>query len=499
MKTITETYSNLFGHRPEKVLQFGEGNFLRAFADWMIDDANRSGAFNGSIVLCQPIQAGHDMKKMINDQDGLYTVVMRGIENGEAVEKIQPIQSISRCINAYDDYQALMALAESPILETVISNTTEAGIAYHEGDQLTDTPPVSFPAKLTVFLYHRYKAFHGDPKKGLLFLPVELIDNNGAELKRLVLRYAKQWGLEQDFIKWINESNHFTSTLVDRIVTGYPRDQIEAFTEKLGYTDNLVDTCEVFNLWVIEGDKTWSSRLPVDKSCGNVLWTNDVSPYKKRKVRILNGGHTATVLAAYLAGHDIVRGFMNDSDFKNFLHNMTAHEIIPTIDLPEEELKAFAKDVEDRFANPFIDHRLLDISLNSCAKFSARCLPTILDYFDKYNQIPAHLAFAMAAFIQFYKVKKNAQGGYEGVREDDSTYPVKDNDEVLAFFEEAWKNEDLAAVANAILSNTSFWNGKDLTSVTGLEQAVASYLQDISSMPIKEVLTTRFDCDEVCA
>lgn len=487
MKTINQTMKNTFGHYPEKVLQFGEGNFLRAFADWMIDGANENGAYQGSIVLCQPIAQGQQMKEMINDQDGLYTVVMRGIEDGQPVEKIKPIRSISRCINAYDDYDALMQLAASPDLETVVSNTTEAGISYHEGDKLTDCPPVSFPAKVTAFLYHRYQAFNGDHNRGLLFLPVELIDNNGAELKRIVLKYAHEWNLEPAFIEWVDQDNHFTSTLVDRIVTGYPRDQVAEFEEKLGYKDNLVDTCEVFNLWVIEGDKKWADIMPVHKSCGNVIWTDDVTPYKKRKVRILNGGHTGTVLAAYLSGHDIVLDFMNDPVFKNYLEGLTFGEIIPTLDLPKEELEKFARDVEDRFANPYIRHRLLDISLNSCSKFNARCLPTLLDYISQFDEIPQHLAFAMAAFIRFYKISRNEDGSYTGQREDGTVYPVKDDAAVLEFFAQQWSQCSTAEVARAVLANKDFWSGRDLTEVKGLLDAVSGYLVRMDTVPVEVI------------
>ncbi|HIX48053.1 MAG TPA: tagaturonate reductase, partial [Candidatus Mediterraneibacter caccavium] len=261
MKMINDVIEKKYGNYPEKVLQFGEGNFLRAFVDWMIDKANRDGIYQGSIVLCQPIAQG--LKDMINAQDGVYTLAMRGAENGQPVEKIEVITSVSRCINPYENYEDLMEIARSADLEVVVSNTTEAGIAYHAGDQPTDRPPVSFPAKVTAFLYERYKAFHGDPEKGLLFLPVELIDNNGAELKRIVLQYAQEWELGQEFTDWINTANAITSTLVDRIVTGYPRDEVSYFEEKLGYKDNIIDTSELFNLWVIEGDKKWADKLPV--------------------------------------------------------------------------------------------------------------------------------------------------------------------------------------------------------------------------------------------
>ena len=485
MKTINDVIEKKYGNYPEKVLQFGEGNFLRAFVDWMIDKANRDGIYHGSIVLCQPIAQG--LKDMINAQDGVYTLAMRGAENGQPVEKIEVITSVSRCINPYENYKDLMEIARSADLEVVVSNTTEAGIAYHAGDQLTDRPPVSFPAKVTAFLYERYKAFHGDPEKGLLFLPVELIDNNGAELKRIVLQYAQEWELGQEFTDWINTANAFTSTLVDRIVTGYPRDEVSYFEEKLGYKDNIIDTSELFNLWVIEGDKKWADKLPVHKTDANVIWTDDVKPYKKRKVRILNGAHTSTVLAAYLAGFDIVGDFMKDDTVRTFMNNVIYQEVIPTLDLPKEELESFAAAVNDRFANPYIKHKLLDIALNSCSKFNARCLPSLLGYVEEKGVLPKCLTFSLAAFIKFYQGEWK-DGVYTGTRKDGTQYPLRDDESVIRFFADAWSGNDAEGTAEAVLSNKDFWSGKDLTEVPGLKDAVAGYLKEMEEKEIKEIM-----------
>lgn len=485
MKKINETIKKVYGNYPEKVLQFGEGNFLRAFVDWMIDKANRDGVYEGSIVLCQPIAQG--LKDMINAQDGIYTLAMRGVQNGEAVESIEVITSVSRCINPYEDYDALMELARSKDLEVIVSNTTEAGISYHEGDKLTDRPPVSFPAKVTAFLYERYRAFGGAPDKGLLFLPVELIDNNGAELKRLILKYTAEWGLGDEFVHWVESANEFTSTLVDRIVTGYPRDEADAFSEKLGYKDDIIDTSELFNLWVIEGDKKWADKLPVHRTDANVIWTDDVKPYKKRKVRILNGAHTSTVLAAYLTGYDIVMDFMKDDVVRGFMNTVIYQEIIPTLDLPKDELESFAAAVNDRFANPFIKHKLLDIALNSCSKFNARCLPSLLGYAEDKKELPKCLTFSLAAFIKFYQCEEK-DGVYTGSRKDGTTYLLRDDAAVLEFFADTWKKGDVADIAQAVLSNTGFWSGKDLTKVPGLTDAVAGYLREMETNDIKDIL-----------
>ena len=485
MKTVNEAVEKKYGNYPEKVLQFGEGNFLRAFVDWMIDKANRDGIYRGSIVLCQPIAQG--LKDMINAQDGVYTLAMRGAENGQPVENIEVITSVSRCINPYENYEDLMEIARSADLEVVVSNTTEAGIAYHEGDRLTDRPPVSFPAKVTAFLYERYKAFNGDPQKGLLFLPVELIDNNGAELKRIVLKYAEEWELGQEFTEWVNTANEFTSTLVDRIVTGYPRDEVSYFEEKLGYKDNIIDTSELFNLWVIEGDKKWADKLPVHKTDANVIWTDDVKPYKKRKVRILNGAHTSTVLAAYLAGFNIVGHFMKDDTVRTFMNDVIYKEVIPTLDLPEEELESFAAAVNDRFANPYIKHNLLDIALNSCSKFNARCLPSLLGYVEEKGELPKCLTFSLAAFIKFYQGEWK-DGVYTGTRKDGTQYPLRDDEAVIRFFADTWAENDAEKTAESVLSNKDFWSGKDLTEVPGLKDAVAGYLKEMDKKEIKEIM-----------
>lgn len=485
MKSIKETIEKKYGNYPEKILQFGEGNFLRAFTDWMIDKANRDGIYEGSIVLCQPIAQG--LKDIINAQDGIYTLAMRGSQNGKPVESIEVITSVSRCINPYEDYDALISLAKSPDLEVVISNTTEAGIAYHEGDKLTDKPPVSFPAKVTTFLYHRYLAFNGAMDKGLLFLPVELIDNNGGELKRIVTKYAKEWGLEEDFLNWLANANEFTSTLVDRIVTGYPRDEISYFEEKLGYEDKIIDTSEIFNLWVIEGDKKWADKLPIHKTDANVIWTDDVKPYKKRKVRILNGAHTSTVLAAYLSGYDIVLDFMKDETIKSFMNHVIYDEVIPTLDLPEQELKEFAEAVNDRFANPYIKHKLLDISLNSCSKFNARCLPSLLQYVQDKHELPKYLCFSLAAFIKFYQGEMTEEG-YIGTRKDGTKYPVRDDEAVLAFFSSAWKSGDSRQAAKAVLSHTEFWSGMDLTTIDGLLECIEKYLSHMETRDMKDIM-----------
>ncbi len=493
MKTLCYQTLDVSGYRTpkasamrEKVLQFGEGNFLRAFVDWMIHLAVEQGVYQGSVVVCQPIAQG--MGHIINKQEGLYTLAMRGIEDGKATEKYKLVSSVSRCINPYEDYDALLQVAASPDLQVVVSNTTEAGIAYGEGDKVTDTPPKSFPAKVCALLYHRFLAFQGDPKRGLLFLPVELIDDNGAKLRQIVLRYCDEWALGADFKHWVEEHNHFCSTLVDRIVTGYPRDEAEGYWQKLGYEDQALVTSELFNLWVIEGKQEWSDLLPIHKAEGaNVIWTEDVTPYKKRKVRILNGAHTSSVLAAWLAGHNIVLEMMTDSVFDQYLDQIMYKEVIPTLDLSKEMLIEFADAVKARFLNPYIKHRLLDISLNSCSKWCARCMPSLLEYYTRVGKIPKGMAFSLAVLIQFYKGSME-DGKYMSKRADGTIYQIRDDQWILDFFCQTWACKDCKQVAERVLSHTELWNETDLTKVEGLQDMVTYYLFQMNSKPMKEVI-----------
>ena len=375
--------------RPERVIQFGEGGFLRGFVDWMLQKLNDSGSWNGSVVVVQPIAQG--MCDRLESQDCVYTHIIRGVEG---VEK-QVVDVISRCVKPYDDYESYLALADDPGFRFIVSNTTEAGIAYRAEDRLTDAPPVSYPAKLTQLLYRRYQK--GLP--GFILLPCELIDRNGDKLKQIVLQYAAQWELEPGFARWIEEENHFCTTLVDRIVTGYPKDQLP----ELGYEDNMIDTSEYFHLWVIEGDKALSEELPFHKVGLNVLWTDELERYRTRKVRILNGAHTATVAYALLEGFDTVLSCMENEKMLAHIRQCVFEEIIPTLSLPKEELVSYANDVLQRFANPHIRHFWADISLNSVSKFKVRVLPSLLAYYEKFGKAPEGLTKAFGCLIRFYK------------------------------------------------------------------------------------------------
>ena len=464
---------------PERVLQFGEGNFLRAFVDYFIDMMNEKAGFNSKVVLVQPIanHTGFNLADVINEQEGLYTLYLRGFENGQKVNDKRIISCVSRCLNVYSDYEEVMKCAENPELRFITCNTTEAGIAYDPSCRFEETPPSSYPAKLTQFLYRRFQTFGNQEGKGFIILACELIDDNGKELEKCVLKYANQWDLGEDFIHWIEKENIFCSTLVDRIVTGYPRAEAAAINEENGYEDNLIDTGEIFGFLVIEGPQSLKEELPFAQAGLPVLITDDHKPYKQRKVRILNGAHTSMVLGAYLAGQDIVRDCMHDDTILNFMNKTIYDEIIPTLSLSEEDCKDFAAAVTERFKNPFIDHALLSISLNSTSKWRARVLPSLEGYVEKFHKLPACITASFAFYIQFYRGTELTDAGLKAVRPKGDAYTISDDRSVLEFYY-AHKEDSAKDLVHAVCSNTDFW-GKDLTEIPGFEEEVTRILEYI--------------------
>lgn len=469
---------------PERVLQFGEGNFLRAFVDYFIDMMNEKAGFHSKVVLCQPIAPG--LADMINEQEGLYTLFLRGFENGKKVNDKRVISCVSRCLNPYQDYDAVLACAENPDLRFIACNTTEAGITYDPACSFTDVPTDSYPGKLTQFLYKRFEAFGKEAGKGFVILSCELIDNNGKELEKCVLQYADQWKLGEEFVTWIKQENIFCSTLVDRIVTGYPRNEAASICEELGYQDNIIDTGEVFGFWVIEGPESLKEELPFEKAGLPVLITDDHKPYKQRKVRILNGAHTSFVLGAYLAGQDIVRDCMEDEVICGFMNRTIYDEIIPTLTLPKEELKSFAASVTERFKNPFIDHALLSISLNSTSKWKARVMPSLKGYIAKTGKLPECITASFAFYIAFYRGKQLTEDGLIAARPAGNEYTVKDDRPILQFFYDH-REDDAKTLVHAVCSNEEFW-GEDLTAIAGFEDSVAGYVADIWEKGAYEVM-----------
>lgn len=418
--------------RKETVIQYGEGGFLRGFVDYFFQKMKDQGLFDGSVVVVQPIERG--MCEMLEKQNCEYNLFLRGIDNGEVVDEHTHIDIISRCINPYTDYESYFKLAENPDFRFIVSNTTEAGIVFEPENKFEDAPAKSFPGKLTQLLYRRFQL----GLNGFIILSCELIDHNGEELEKCCLQYADLWNLGEDFKTWLRMQNDFCSTLVDRIVTGFPRDEHQALCERIGQQDEMMDTAEIFHLWVIQGRH--EDELPLQKAGFNVVWTDNVDPYKKRKVRILNGAHTSMVLGAHLYGLETVGECLKDETVSAVLKKCIFDEIIPTIGDNEDNRK-FGAAVLERFSNPFIKHLLLSIALNSVAKFKARVLPTILEYKEKFNQYPQGLTFSMAALIAFYR-----------------TDAANDSEEIITFMK-------TAPVAD-ILNKEEYW-GQDLSDLLG--------------------------------
>lgn len=469
--------------RPVRALQFGEGNFLRAFTDYMIDIANERGVFDGDIVLVKPIAFGSIAH--MKEQECQYTVQLRGIVDGEPKKLNRIVTSVADVVDAYSEYEKYAAYARLDTLRFIISNTTEAGIVYDEEDRLEFTPPRSYPGKLTKLLYERYRYFKGAADKGVIILPVELIDDNGARLRECVYRMAERWELGEGFGRWLKETCVFTSTLVDRIVTGYPGEEAEQIFEELGYRDRMLVTGEPFALWVIESERDISGELPLPAAGLPVIFTDDQKPYKQRKVRILNGAHTSFVLASYLCGNDTVLDSMEDELIFRFMRATVFEEIIPTLSLPREELLDFANAVITRFQNPYVKHALLSISLNSVSKWRARCMPSVLAFLEKEGKLPIHLTFSMAALMAFYtgsEIRENALIGHRNGQE----YKILDDAAVLEFFRKN-SGKEAKDYAHAVLANVDFW-GQDLSVLSGMEQAVASYLADIRTRGMREAV-----------
>lgn len=422
------------------ILQIGEGNFLRAFVEEYIQNAC-DGGYKGSVAICQP-RTNNKVINALNGQNRIYDIIHRGRINGKVIDDRRRITCVSDCIDTVNETDRLVDIFCSDELQIVVSNTTEAGIAFVETDEYLDFPNVSFPGKIAYMLYQRYKQNKGD----LVFLPVELIEDNGIELKNCILNYANLWGFDEDFTDYVNTKCHFCNTLVDRIVTGHNQAD----------TDPCSVTCEPYRLFIIDADDYSKFVLPFNDD--TVVFTDNIAKYRTRKVRILNGVHTSTVLGAYLKGFDIVRDMVNDDYFKSYISDVL-EEIYPTIPLDKAVLEEYANSVLERLNNPFIDHKLLDISLNSVAKFKARVLPSILDYAKINGTAPLNLSKSLAYLIAFYN-HKSARN-----------YEVHDSETVLSFFEGKPSISD-------VLDNTDFW-GVKLTEIPDMKNVVEEFYNEI--------------------
>ena len=456
----------------ERVVQFGTGNFLRAFVDWQLDIINEHTDFDAGIVM---LKSTDSARPSLNEQDGLYTVLLRGLDSaGEVVDEARLIQSVTRQADINEAFDAFLALARDPNIEFVFSNTTEAGIRFEAGDKLGDAPPDAFPAKLTRFLFERYQAFSGDETKGLTIIPCELIDHNGDTLRGFVQQYAELWDLPDGFGDWLERANTFCNTLVDRIVTGYPADA-EALLERLGYDDAFLTVGEPYYFFAIQGPENLARRLHLDKvDLPHIHIVDDITPFKTRKVGILNGAHTLMVPVAYLCGLDTVRGAIEHRVVNEFVRDTVFDDIIPALPLPEGDLRNFAEAVFRRFRNPFVEHKLLDISLNSVAKFKTRLLPQLLTHSKSHGDAPLRLSFALAALVAFYKGKRAG-----------ASFTLRDSDEVLAFFRETWRAHEkgeiaLRDVVERVLGHEPFWE-RDLREVKGLSERVTMGLEHIEA------------------
>lgn len=478
MKLNRESYKNHKSY-PVKVIQFGEGNFLRAFVDWQIDKMNKEADFNGSVAVVQPLEGG--LIHMLNEQDCLYTLYLQGIQNGKATKTHTVIDCIDRAVDPYKDYNKYLELAEIPSVRFIISNTTEAGIVFENDDKLESGCQKGYPSKLTALLYHRFKTFNGALDKGLNIIPCELIDRNGEKLKEIVLKYAEIWNLGDEFITWINTANTFFCSLVDRIVPGYPRDTIEEVRAELGYDDNLVDVGEVFHLWVIEGPQCLKEELPIEKAGLNVKVVDDMTPYRTRKVRILNGPHTAMVPVAYLYGLETVGETLDHEIMGQYVRELIFEEIVPTLDLPHDELVQFGNDIIERFQNPYVKHYLMSIALNSMSKYKTRDLPSLTEYLKRKGELPRKLVFSLAALIEFYKGKR----GNEDIK-------LADDEHILELYKNLWSECDgsesgLKTLVTKVLAYDRNW-GMDLNEIEGLTQSVTDNLILIEKAGMKEAV-----------
>lgn len=475
-------------NNPINILQIGDGNFLRGFVNWMIDVCNEKGMFKGSVAIAQPLARG--IADKINAQDGLYTVLLRGIEDGKSVENRRVVSCVKVGINPYSEWDRMLALAASDDLRFVVSNTTEAGIADVEETYTPNQIQQSFPAQMAALLYTRYQKFNGDIKHGLVFLPCELIEANGSKLKSVILQHAKRWDLDAGFAAWIESSNYFLNTLVDRIVPGFPAAEADALYTGFGYTDSLLVAAEPFHLWVIEGPQHLSEEFPLHKAGLNVVWTDDMQPYRTRKVRILNGAHTASSLASYCAGLDTVKEMIDDAVVSKFLNKVMFEEIVPFVPLPDEERKSYAASIMERFGNPFIRHELISIALNSLSKWQVRVLPTVQDYAKANGKAPAGLAFSLAALLHFYHGAFNADGEFVGTRNGQS-YPIKDDAKVLRILDAAWKSYDPAnplAMVKTVLADSKLW-GSDISGLADLASQVAVHIARIETAGVQHAMS----------
>lgn len=466
---------------PIKALQIGEGNFLRGFADWMLHAATGRGVFEGGVAVTQPRPTGKPHMDQLKAQQGVYTLLVRGIRDGRRVEERETISILTRMIDPYEEWEDYLAIAEGPELAFVISNTTEAGLAYQPSEWRPGEPVLSFPGKLTAFLYRRYETFAGDPAKGLVHLPCELLDRNGERLLETVLKHADDWGLPEPFKAWVREANRFLNTLVDRIVTGYPGDEADALFAEWGYADPMLTTAEPYYFWAIQGDAELEKRLPLAGAGLNVRWVDDLAPYQLRKVRILNGTHTMMATIGLANGVREVREALEHPALGPKFMQGLFDEIVPGLPLDRGEMIAYANETLERFRNPFIKHKLSDIAMNSLSKWKVRLLPTLKAHYARTGAAPAALTESLASLLRLYRHERVAGEPPQSRLPDGAAFPLRDDPALLARIAEVWApyyrdgEASIAGCVRGILSLTAIWE-EDLTAYPGLADAVTAHL-----------------------
>jgi len=478
MKTLNRMTARTLKKAPERIMQFGGGNFLRAFVDWMFDVLNKETNFEGSVVVVKPTQKGDYFE--LRDQEGLFHVALDGVKDGKLISEVVLVESISRVIQPYIQWHEYLEIAENPDIRFIVSNTTEAGIKFSDSDKLLDHPPTEFPGKLTVWLYHRFQYFDGAKDKGCILLPCELIEQNGNALKKAVLAYAKQWNLGVKFENWVENCNYFCNTLVDRIVSGFPKDRSKEILKNIGFDDALLVAGEQYHSWIIEGPEEVQKELPFSETQLNVQFVNDSTNYREMKVRILNGAHTSMVPVGYLAGVRTVKEVMDNEIVHQFVRSILTQEISKTLNgYAEGEIDRFINSTLDRFKNPTLKHLLISISLNSTSKFVSRLLPSLKDYKLLHNTLPKRIVFSLSCLFLFYK------GAYDG-----KEISINDAREVKDLFKSHWKQHDNESITylqmvSSLLGHSEIW-GENLNEISGLAQMITENLRNIHQYGIEE-------------
>ena len=475
--------------RPVEILQIGEGVFLRGFVDWMVDVANERGVYAGGVAVAAPRR--HDRPPALIAQGGLYTVLLRGRVGGADVAERRVVTTVQAVLDPYAQWDETLRLAASPALKFLISNTTEAGIIDVDEPYDAAVCPDSFPAKVAALLKARFDAIGGAAAPGLVILPCELIEKSGATLRRIVIEHARRWGFSAASIAWIGERCRFFDTLVDRIVPGYPKGEVESLFDEWGYRDPLAIAAEPFHLWVIEAPEDVAKTLPLARAGVNIVWTDDIVPYRERKVRLLNGTHTASALAAFLSGLDTVFEMVQDPLFARFVNRVAFDELAPCVPLPEPERLDYARSVLERFGNPFIRHELISIALNSVSKWRVRLLHPIKHALSGGTGAPRLLAFSLAALLWFYR-GTTGDGAYVGTRQK-GEYPIRDEPQVLEIMARAWALERAVgsgACATQLMADTRLW-GEDLTKLGNLGADALAAFEAIERRGVRAALEDR--------